>query len=263
MVITISDGASFLRDLYSISAKNGKMAPSVTDIEELVIGWAWTIFSKTRSKDDKKLKFEDVRFEVNWDRVKFKAGKPDFSDKQKPDTPGTQVVFKSVYDNKTDSFQDHTFTAERCTVSSATTEVTKGYTKGMHLDLSLGLPYDVATATAGFGREVHMESSDECTHEESVKWAINSTIKVPPKHRTVAELVVKEQQYTASFRMETRIQGRVIVIIKNPREQNAFLQSVEGDFCDIMAEAGKDSKFNITGKVVTWEVSGKCDFDLE
>ena len=46
--------------------------------------------------------------------------------------------------------------------------------------VKLGLPDEVAGATAGFGREVTMESTDENTHEESMTWSINSNIKVSP-----------------------------------------------------------------------------------
>ena len=44
--------------------------------------------------------------------------------------------------------------------------------------MKLGLPDEVAGATAGFGREVTMESTEESTHEESMTWTINSSIKV-------------------------------------------------------------------------------------
>ena len=44
--------------------------------------------------------------------------------------------------------------------------------------VKLGLPDEVAGATAGFGREVNMESTDETTQEETMTWSINSNIKV-------------------------------------------------------------------------------------
>ncbi|XP_012938383.1 uncharacterized protein LOC106011851 [Aplysia californica] len=239
------------------------MAPKVVDLDDVLTAWAWTAFLRTRSKDHNKLTFDDVKFEVVWDRVKFLAGKPEYSDQQKLEKPNSQVVFKSVYENKTDHFQEHTFQTERSTVSSCSTVVSKGYTKGIRLELKLGLPDDVMAATAGFGRDVSMETTDECTHEETITWTINSSIKVPPHHRTVAELVVKEQEYTASFKMSTRIRGHVVVVLTNLRDNNSFLKAIEGDFCDVMSSptAEQYSKnFTVNGKTVTWDVSGTCEF---
>ena len=51
-------------------------------------------------------------------------------------------------------------------------------TRGFNLELKLGLPEEIMSATAGFGREVNMERSDDWVHEETVSWSINSTIKV-------------------------------------------------------------------------------------
>jgi len=239
------------------------MAPKVVDLDDILITWAWNTFLKTRGKDHKSLRFEDVRFEPVWDRVKFLSGKPEYADETKLEKPNSQVVFKSVYENKTEHFQEHTFQTERSTVSSCCTNITKGYTKSSSLELKLGLPDDIASVTAGFGRDVSMESSDESTHEETITWSINSSIKVPPHHRTVAELVVKEQEYTASFRMATRIRGHVVVVITNLRDNNSFLQSVEADFCDIMSSASAEQyskQFNVEGKTVMWNVSGSCQF---
>ena len=87
--------------------------------------------------------------------------------------------------------------------------------------------------------------------------------QVPPNHRTVAELVVKEQEYTASFKMATRIRGHVVVVITNLRDNNSFLQSVEADFCDIMSSPNAEQyskQFSVDGKTVTWNVSGSCQF---
>ncbi|RUS76003.1 hypothetical protein EGW08_016248, partial [Elysia chlorotica] len=153
------------------------MAPSVTDLDEVVKKWAWQQFQIVRAKEHSKLQFKDLAFNINWDRVKFTAEKPDYSDKRQLERPHSQVVFKSIYENRTDHFQEHQFQTDRSTVSSCNTNITKGFTRGWNLELKLGLPEEIMSATAGFGREVNMERSDDWQHEETVSWTINSTIK--------------------------------------------------------------------------------------
>lgn len=238
------------------------MAPKIADLEEYVKIWAWDTFLRTRSKDYSKLRYEDVRLDVNWARVKFISSSPEYADQRFAERPQSQVVFRSTYENCTDNTQDHSFQTERSTVSCCTTTVSKGFTKGMHLELKLGLPDEVAGATAGFGREVNMESTEESTHEETMTWSINSTIKVPPHARTVAELVVREKEFSAKFRLHVQIKGHVIVVVTNLRDNNAFVQTIEGDFSEVVKTLADKLDKNVTcsGRTVTWEVEGTCQF---
>ncbi|KAK6173544.1 hypothetical protein SNE40_016975 [Patella caerulea] len=236
---------------------------SITDIEEVVKIWAWNVFIATRSKDLKNLKLDDVVLDVKWDKVRFLHGRPDYKEQRKLDKPNSQVVFRSTYENWTDHDQEHSFQTVRTTVSSCTTEVAKSFTKGFHLEVKLGLPDEVAGATAGFGREVNMETVDENTHEESMTWSINSTIKVPPKHTTTAELVVREQELNASFNMDVNIKGRVLVVVTNLKDNNSFVQSIEGDFSDILKKYRDDNNnknYIIENKCVKWQLEGTCHF---
>lgn len=238
------------------------MASTVTDLDDVVKKWAWQQFCIVRSKEHSKLQYKDVAFNINWDRVKFTAGTPSFSDRRQPEKPHSQVVFKSNFENRTDHFQEHQFQTDRTTVSSCNTNITKGFTRGFNLELKLGLPDEIVSATAGFGREVTMERSDDWTHEETVSWSVNSTIKVPPNHRTIAELVVKEQEFNAIFTMATRIRGHVVVTLTNLRDNNSFVESIENQFCEIVRGlASQDGcQFKIEGKTVVWEVTGTCQF---
>jgi hypothetical protein len=43
--------------------------------------------------------------------------------------------FRSTYENHTEHDQDHSFQTERTTVSCCTTTVSKGFTKGVHLEV--------------------------------------------------------------------------------------------------------------------------------
>ena len=70
------------------------MAPKIADLEEFVKIWAWDAFLRTRIKEHQKLRYEDVRLEVNWSRVKFKSSDPEYSDQRFAEKPQSQVVFK-------------------------------------------------------------------------------------------------------------------------------------------------------------------------
>ncbi|KAK3602104.1 hypothetical protein CHS0354_030453 [Potamilus streckersoni] len=235
---------------------------NVTDIEDVVKTWAWTSFCKTRSKDLQKLKYDDVHLDVNWTRVRFIPGDPDYSDKEMVESPKSKVVFTSSFENNTDTEQEHSFTTERTTVCTCTTLVSKGYTKGFHLELKLGLPEEVCSATAGFGREVNMESAEENTQEETISWAVNSNVKVPRKHRTTAKMVVKEMLFSANFKLSVKIKGTVVVVITNIKDNNSFIQSVEGDISQILQEEAKRGKtgYIIEDRAVTWVVEGSTKF---
>ncbi|XP_041366417.1 uncharacterized protein LOC121381248 [Gigantopelta aegis] len=236
------------------------MPTELPDIEEKAKAWAWTMFLKTRSKDNSKLRYEDVALAVNWAKVRFISTTPEYSDERKLDTPNSQVVFRSKYENWTNHDQEHSFQTERTTMSYSSTTVSKGFTKGFHLEVKLGLPEEVAGATAGFGRDITMETTEEDCHEKSMTWSINSSIKVAPKHRTIAELVVKEQEFTASFKMLVQVKGIVHVVVTNLKENNCFVQALEGDFAEIMKRDANENGIRINNRTVTFEMEGKCQF---
>lgn len=232
---------------------------NVTDIEQMVKTWAWTSFVKTRGKDHQKLKFDDVKMDLNWSRVKFTPTAPEYFDTNMVDQPNSKIVFTSTFENTTNSEQEHSFTTERTTVCTSTTSISSGYTKGFHLELKLGLPEEVASATAGFGREVNVETTEEQTTEQSITWSVNSNIRVPKMHKTSAKMEVKEKEFTGKFKLSVRIRGTVIVAFTNIRENNAFIHSSEGDISQILAEA-KGTGYKIEGKTAIFEVEGQSKF---
>ncbi|KAH3876945.1 uncharacterized protein LOC127870150 [Dreissena polymorpha] len=232
---------------------------NVTDVEEIVLNWAWNSFLKTRGADYKKLKFEDVKMEVNWTRVKFTPSMPEYSDGKMVDQPNSKIVFTSTFLNNTNCEQEHSFTTERTTVCTATTCISKGYTQGFHLELKVGLPEEVAAATAGFGREVNVDRTDEHTTETVITWSVNSNVKVPQNTKAIAKMEVKEKEFTGKFKLTVSIRGMVIVTFTNLRENNSFIHSSEGDISQILRDAKREG-YKIEGKTAIWEVEGTSKF---
>ena len=236
------------------------MSSNVTDIEEIVKTWAWTSFVKTRGKDFQKLKYDEVKMEINWSRTRFTPSPPTYSETAMVDYPNSKVVFTSRFENNTDTEQEHSFTTERTTSCTSTTSISKGYTKGFNVELKIGLPDDVASATAGFGREVNVESATEETTDHSITWSVDSNVKVPPKTKTVAKMVVEEKEFTGKFSLNVKIGGMVIVSFYNIKDNNNFIHVTEGDISQIVQDAKGYSGYRVEDRTIIWEVEGTSKF---
>ena len=59
----------------------------ITDIEDIVKDYAWNIYMKT-SNGNRKVDYDEARFDIDWSRTKFVSSKPEF---QKIDNNGQQV----------------------------------------------------------------------------------------------------------------------------------------------------------------------------
>ena len=89
-----------------------------------------------------------------------------------------QVLFKSFYTNRTRTIQDHTFRTERRLNSTCGVQLERGVTRECGLSLSLGLPDDVANATASFGRSVSVNAGQRRVY---ITMFIKALSNVPTK----------------------------------------------------------------------------------
>ncbi|KAI0234046.1 hypothetical protein LSAT2_015753, partial [Lamellibrachia satsuma] len=99
--------------------------------------------------------------------------------------------------------------------------------------------------------------------EEEITWAVDSQIKVPPMHHTLAELVVTEKQYGAKFKVVTKFAGKVHVTITNTKDNNSFVSSVDGNIFEILnAEIRQKGTHPcyVSGRWICYETRGSCDF---
>ena len=78
----------------------------------------------------------------------------------------------------------------------------------------------------------------------------------------MAELVVNEKEFTAKFKVSVQIKGMVLVTVTNLKDNNSFVQSIEGDFAEIMKknQGEIDGSVVIQNRLVTWELDGSCHF---
>ena len=160
----------------------------VIDIEETIIGWAKEVFKITRSKEQARIKDDDLAYTVNWSRARIVHSEPEYSDKKQPVAPNSQVLFKTTFTNNTDHQQEYSFKTERTTSSTCDVCIEKGVSYGAELGLTLKLPEDVLEVGTGFKKELSVNKTVGETFSEELTWGVDSLVKVPAKTITTARI---------------------------------------------------------------------------
>lgn len=232
------------------------------DVESLIKKWAYQMFDATKTKAQNNLTREQLNVDINWKKVKFTHGEPDFLDVLKPQDPQSQVLFKTCFRNNTDSVQEYSFKTERTTQSAAEITVERGLTIGEELNLSIKTPCEVLEFGGGFHRELSVTNITGQSFEEELVWGVDSQIKVQPRHKTTAELVVNEDQYESKFKVKSSFSGKVHVTILNLKDNNSFVKSIDGNIVDIIKREIENGLpgFTIEDDQVTFVSKGKCNF---
>ena len=223
------------------------------DIEGLIKDWAWDYFRRKAGRKERKLLEKDlVGMEIDWKRVKFTHEPPVYE--PAPPKPGTgkpinNVLFNTNFTNKTDKPQTYTFKTTRTTRSSCTVEIENTYTLGMETSIKLATPCEIFEVNAGFHREISVCNTEEETIEEELSWGVDSEITVAGRHRAEAKLTIEEEEYKGSFKMVTKIKGKVRAIFSDIKDNNSFLKAVESDIDEIVKRARQEKR--LEGSTVT------------
>ena len=233
-----------------------------TDLDDIVAAWAWEMFDRTKSKEQSKFPRDSLEMHISWKKVRFIHGEPDYQDIQKPGTPKGKILFKTYFENNTDMEQEYSFKTERSTTSSCDVSMESTYTVGQEMNISLKTPCEVFEANAGFHREMSLTNSSGQSVEEELVWEVDSQIKVPPKHRTLAELVISEEQYAGKFAVRSMFGGRIHATITNIRDNNSFVKAIDGNIAEIMRREVENGLkgFKVEGKYVVFNTVGVTKF---
>lgn len=125
-------------------------------------------------------------------------------------------------------------------------------------DVTTKIPLlQVFEANAGFSREVEVSKSEGETIEKELVWSVDSNIKLPPQTKTLANLIINQQEFDSKFKINSKFWGKVIVCIHNRKDNNNFMRAIEGDVKDLFR--GKDG-FTVKGRTVSYVSEGKCHF---
>jgi hypothetical protein len=238
-------------------------AKDLVSLDDVIEDWAMDMFKVTANKKQAKIPKDALEKTISYKRVRFDHDGPNYEDERKVAKPMSQVLFKSHFTNNTDTDQDYSFKTERTTRSTCEVYYEEGYTIGQEVSVTLKTPCEVFEASAGFHREMSLVKCEGETKEEELSWAIDSQIRVPPKHQTVAELVISEEQYAAQFTINTTFRGTVHVVFTNLNDNNSFVKSVDGDIVEIFRNKiskGRLRTFKIDGNCVRTQFKGLCKF---
>lgn len=235
----------------------------LVSLDDIIEEWAMDMFKVTANKKQAKIPKDCLAKTISYKRVRFEHVEPKYEDERRVSKPMSQVLFKSHFTNNTEQDQEYSFKTERTTKSTCEVLYEEGYTVGQEVSVTLKTPGEVFEANAGFHRELSLMKSEGETKEEELNWAVDSQIRVPPKHQTVAELVISEEQYAAEFTIETSFRGTVHVVFTNLGDNNSFVKSVEGDIVEIFRNKiskGRLKSFKIDGNCVRTQFKGLCKF---
>ncbi|XP_003367884.1 conserved hypothetical protein [Trichinella spiralis] len=207
----------------------------VLDLEQVVNVWARDVFRFTKNSEQKHLSEECLQYDINWSNVKMTCDEPQYSVIPKFRSAQEEMSRLSIQPRILFKFD-------------------KSYPRAQ-------LP-SRKEANVGFKRELHFSRLDEDTIEEQLIWSVDSKICVPPHTETTAELVMSEAQCSASFKVGFKIQGRVVVVIRNMKANHSMVTMIEGNIADIvMHEISKGlNGFKVKNRIVFGEMIGKCNF---
>jgi hypothetical protein len=248
---------------------------SIVDLDTIVEKWVSYMWDKTRSKQDSKIEFEDLDIVINWQKCQMTHDESRFHmEPTSMKVPNTQTLFRTFFTNNTDQEQEYSFKTERTTRQACSFTFVKAFARDKQAGITFKIPQDIVEIGGGMRSEQSVECGKDETKEEDVTWGVDSMIRVKPHSRTCAELVINELQLDRQFSVDTRLSGRIIVILNNKREANAFVKSFSGNIVEIVRFAiekawlppNNSNIFEIIDvngvKMVKSTVRGKCKFRL-
>ncbi|VDI20268.1 Hypothetical predicted protein [Mytilus galloprovincialis] len=229
----------------------------IIDLKEIVEDRAWNFYTKCRKKWQPK-KRKNVNLVFDWSEVTFDVKEPKYTEKSGSEKLVSNVIFKSVFENKSKTEQSHSLKAERQTVASCKASLTKCYTISTNMALTLSAPKSVATASVGYSAGYTVTYNKETTDQKTLTWATEGNLTVAPESKLTAELEIIEKQCEYTFETKVAINGTVIVNIHSRKNKNKFLKVYTGDMKAILSDKIKDIESD--GRTVYIDIKGECDF---
>jgi len=239
----------------------------IIDLEQIVLQWAKKIFDVTKTKSEGKVKKKHLQYNINWSHMLSETLEPIYTvdgvdNRSRVSLKDEVVLFKTTFTNTTDREQEYSFKTERVTRSAATVIVEKGICRGVDMSLKLKTPCEVVEANAGFKTELSVMHIGENTTEEELAWGVDSTVRVPPRSETVAQLVILEDNKLRKFSIENQLTGKIVVTLTNLKENNSLVTVIDGNIADIIRGLPNYMAlgFRTENQVVSYTTSGSCRF---
>lgn len=173
------------------------------------------------------------------------------------------TIYATTFQNNSEDQTEHTLKMERSTKATCQTTVTNGYTTSFNVGITLALPYEVATATVGFGREVKVETADQTTFEQEQLWSVDTKVNMQPRSMTKVKVEVKETRWKGTFRLPVIIKGTLVLNFYDQNTPGNYLGSVDVDVDELLPEFGAERVTSENGhpkREVKWVLEGESDF---
>jgi hypothetical protein len=182
----------------------------LVDLDLIVEKWISFMWERSKSKKEKTnpVEFEDLELVANWNKVELvqddaKFDSTLFGNK----APVAQTLFTTHFTNKTDNVQEYSFKTERTTRQSCCFSFMKGFTREKEGGLNIKLPQEILEIGGGVRSTQQIQCGKDQTNEEEVSWSVDSLIKVQPKCKTTASLVITEVKLEKTFSLSCYLKG--------------------------------------------------------
>nr|CDS21304.1 expressed conserved protein [Echinococcus granulosus] len=141
--------------------------------------------------------------------------------------PRTCIIFSSTFDNSTSSEQTHSLRAEKRTTATCRLQLTKTVTRNGNINVQISPPNTMIQANGGFSKEKTLTTEKEEVMEEELCWSLDTQVVIQPGHRTKADFVITEGNYTGIFQVDTVFEGKISVILRNKRKQPVTMLNID------------------------------------
>lgn len=243
--------------------KDNEDKNNIFDLEEIVKKKAWAMYKPDQeSKNDGVQNRKEPVLQIVWDGVKCYPEKPDFTESSiVPKQEGAfRVILQAVVQNKSIIEQRQTLKAGVETLTLCECSLTKGYTKGSEVGLSLQAPDEVANAANPFLEGFSIKHVTGNSEKKQRSLELVELITIPRKSQVKVSKGIKETQREFDFEAMIAFEGNVEGTFYN--QNNESIVSYVIPITTIIDEIPKEMTADKNGRCCI-KINGSCTFKYE
>ncbi|CAG2241986.1 unnamed protein product [Mytilus edulis] len=246
------------QDIETYTASGG-ISKNIVDLQNVVKESAWKRYIASREQDFPTA-VKKVRLDFDWTGVKFIPEILEYSD------PGTvkyesNILFESVFKNNSNQEQHHNLKTEQNTTGTCKSSITKGYTTGFNVGLTLSAPGDILGTSAGFSKGFSVENTFANEDQRKMTWSAEGVLLVEKNSELTAKLQITEKQSSYTFSTKVAVKGEVIVKFYE-RKNNKYLMEYRGPIRTILIQK-KDKFTDTNGQIFVEDINGTAYVKVE
>lgn len=234
------------------------VTPDFVHLDDIVIKWALDFpLDKSQIKEADDILPDDI----NWKHFQVHHSETEYLEETSVASPKSHVLFGAYFTNNTDQSQVYALNTSRKTQSTCALSISKGYMIGASVDIKLMPPNPIISANAGFSGQLKLDKGTNETFVEELSWSANNQITVPPRFKTKAELIIREDVYDGHFKAESKFEGRISVTLRSKKD-NTPLTTITGEVKQIFTQ-DKGFRVDKSGTYLVTRGRCKCRFGIE